>query len=111
MTREETEGLIHKEFGRAREALAAGNDGRARVCARRAAGVAITFWLQRHGTREWGLDAMNQLRSVSDETSMPESVRDAAARLTTKVTEQFTSPFSTDPVADGTILVEYFLQD
>lgn len=111
MTREETERLIDKELARAREAHTAGNDGMARVCARRAAGVAISFWLQRYRTNEWGVDAMNQLRSVANEKSIPEAIRYAAVRLTTRVTEQFTSSFSTDPVADSRILVEHFLQD
>jgi hypothetical protein len=57
------------------------------------------------------MDAMNQLQSAAGEKSLPETVRDAADRLTTKVTGQFTSPFSTDPAADSRILVDYFLRD
>jgi hypothetical protein len=57
------------------------------------------------------MDSMNQLQAAAGEKSLPETVRDAAARLTTKVTEQFTSPFSINPAADSRILVDYFLQD
>ena len=109
MTREEAQGMIDKELTRAREAHTLGNEGKVRVCARRAAGVAITFWLQSHETMKWGLDNMNQLQSVVNEERIPQTVRDAAVRLTTKITEQSTSPFSIDPVEDGRILVEYFL--
>jgi hypothetical protein len=111
MTREEVQGSIDKEFARAREAHAAGNDGKARVCARRAAGLAISFWLERHREKGWGLDNMNQLQAAAQEAGIPDAVRGAAVRLTTKITEKLTAPFSADPVADGGILVDHFLED
>jgi hypothetical protein len=110
MTREEAVVQIEQEFSRAREAQQIGNEGKARACARRAAGAAVRFWLQNHATKGWGLDCMNQLESISGDDEIPEEVRGAATRLSTKITERSTAPFTPDPVSDGAILTEYFLQ-
>ena len=101
---------IEKEFATATQARKAGNDGKVRVCARRAAGVAITLWLKSHSRERWGADAMNQLENLKLDESMPQSVRDAAVHLTTKITQQITAPFSTDPVQDSRIIIDYLLE-
>ena len=100
---------IEKEFTTATRALSAGNDGMARVCSRRAAGIAITFWLEHRHDRSWGIDAMSKLRHLQADTSMPDIVREAATRLTTKVNNQFDLPFRADPIADGKIIVSHLL--
>lgn len=107
MNKQEVQERIQNELTKAEEARRIGNDGMARVCARRAAGAAITYWLAFHPRPEWGIDAMSQLRDLQQDGSMPEVVRDAALRLTTKITDQFTSPFSTDPIEDSKIIIDY----
>lgn len=111
MTKDEAEHQIAREYLTALSAARQGNDGMVRVCARRAAGIAITFWIENTRGDTRSLDAMNQLRAVQNDTSFPAEVRDAAARLTTKVTERFTSPFPTDPLDDARIIIRYFLAD
>jgi hypothetical protein len=110
MTKEEACRQIEKELATAREAEKSGNAGMARVCARRAAGIAIGFWRQEHPRWGWGVDAMSQLRAVQTDDALPPTVRDAATRLTTKAMQQFTSP-STHPVDDCTIIINYFLEN
>ncbi len=101
---------IEKEFAAAERARTGGNKGMVRVCARRAAGVAIQHWLEQNPRPDWGLDAMNRLRNLWLEESIPQDVRDAARRLTEKVTPEFTSPSSTDPIHDATIIIDQLLQ-
>ena len=43
--------LIEQELTAAEAALKAGNDGKARVCARRAVALASEAWLERHATQ------------------------------------------------------------
>jgi hypothetical protein len=102
---------IENELERARLALKSGNDGRARVCARRAAGIAIGVWLQQRDETGWPADAINRLRFTREQSSLPDDVRNAAARLTARVTPEFTSPLEPDPVEDALILVRHFLHD
>jgi uncharacterized protein (UPF0147 family) len=55
------------------------------------------------------MDAMNRLKNLQRDETIPMDVRDAAARLTTKITEQFTSPFPTDPIHDSKIIINHLL--
>ncbi len=100
---------IEKEFAQGEQAHKKGNEGMVRVCARRAAGVAIAYWLESHLRDGWGVDTMNQLRNLQLDDSIPRLVRDAAIRLTTKITERFTSASPTDPVPDSKIIIDYLL--
>lgn len=99
---------IEQELSTAQAALREGNDGKARVCARRAAAAARGAWLQRMPSAGWQGDAMHQLREIESDGSLPQPVRQAAARLLTKVTEREEAPFSTDPVSDARLIIEHF---
>ena len=98
---------IEKELVIAREAMKIGNNGKARVCARRATGQAITWFLSKYPRDGWGSDAMNQLIRLKDDQTFSQAVRDAAIRLTTKISDRFTYPFSTDPIEDAKIIIDH----
>ena len=93
-----------------RRAQAAGHAGRARVCARRAAGLGIKAWYQRHGAEAWTGDAMKQLQGLQAEPGAPAEVRAAAQRLTTRVDFDHQLPFDDDPLADAEIILSYVRQ-
>jgi hypothetical protein len=92
---------ITAELTSARAAQAAGNPGRARVCARRAAGWAVRAWYQQREGPGWTGDALKQLRRLAGDAAVPEAVRAAAARLLTKVDHEHRVPFEEDPVEDA----------
>ncbi len=100
---------IDAELNRAAEALKEGNDGMARVCARRASGIAITYWLQNNPREGYGESAMNQLRSIQKDETVPEEIKEAAERLTTHVKNKSDSPFSDNPIEDAKVIIEYFM--
>ncbi len=97
---------ISKEFTTAQQALSEGNEGKARVCSRRAAGIAITWYLSKVPRPGWHADALHQLLHLKDDTTFSPEVRDAALRLTTKISGRFAYPFSTNPIADARIIVD-----
>jgi hypothetical protein len=105
ITRSQAEAEVARELEGMDAALAAGNDGKARVCARRAAGAAIAYWLQFHPRTGWGIDAVSRLRGIQEENGLPEEVRAAARRLCTRVNEQFVHPHSSDPGSDARAIV------
>lgn len=98
---------IEKELAMAHEALREGNDGKARVCARRASGQALSWYLTKFSHSNWGTDALRQLQHAAREESIPIDVKDAATRLTTKISDQFTYPFTTNPIDDAAIIIDY----
>lgn len=60
---------------------AAGNAGRARVTARRAAGMAIRAWLMAQDGITYGTNFMHHLAGVADDSRHPTPLRESAWRL------------------------------
>jgi len=102
---------IERELAAAQAALQTGNDGKARVCARRAVGLATEAWLEHHPDRQWRGDAMEYLRQIQQDQAFPVSVREAAERLTTPVPKQHEAPFTTDPIADARLIIVHLTAD
>jgi hypothetical protein len=99
--------LIEQELAAAETARQDSNDGKARVCARRAVALATEAWLARLPLPRWRGDAMEHLRQIQQDASFPSSIRQAAERLSTSVTRQLAAPFTTDPVADARLIIAH----
>ncbi|MCZ6702324.1 MAG: hypothetical protein O6940_04705 [Ignavibacteria bacterium] len=101
---------VNVELTRAKKALEEGNIGMARVCARRACRISISFWLQHNLHSGYGESAMNQLKSIQNDESVPAEIKDAARRLSTHVSDQTTLPISDNPVGDAELITKHFLE-
>ena len=99
------------ELSNGEQALKIGNAGKARVCARRACLFVISYWLQNHTGYNWGKTAISLLEGVRDENSLPDDVKFAANRLTTKVDAQFDTGYKESPIDDARIIINYFLSN
>ncbi len=102
---------LHAEFERAASARRKGNEGQARVCARRAAGVAIREYLIRRGTRPPSVSAYDLLTLIKDNASLSAELRLVADHLTARVTEEFKLPVDADLVAEARLLCQGLLPD
>jgi hypothetical protein len=100
--------LIEQELAAAEAAWKEANDGKARVRARRAVARATEEWLERRPTARWPGDAMEHLRQIQQDASFPLPIRQAAERLSTKVTHRQTAPFTTDPISDAKLIIAHF---
>ena len=99
--------LIERELAAAEAARQDSNDGKARVCARRAVALATNAWLAQLSIPRWRGDAMAHLRQIQQDESFPLPIRQAAEQLSTPVTHQHTAPFTTDPVADARLIIAH----
>ena len=99
--------LIEQELAAAEAAWKDANEGKARVCARRAVARATEEWMARLPVRRWRGDAMEHLRQIQQDTSFPLPIRQAAERLSTKVTHQQTAPFTIDPISDAKLIIAH----
>jgi len=90
------EAQLELEFKRATEARARGNEGLARVCARRAAGIAVREYYARRGRSVRTPSAYDLLQLLADEPQIPPELKQAAAYLTLRVTEEFKLPVEVD---------------
>lgn len=86
-----------------------GNEGRARVCARRAAGVAIGYFYELITGDPAPKNAYNLLHWLSAHNEIDSVVRDAARRLTVRVTPEHTLPHAEDPIADAQVIIDALL--
>ncbi len=100
---------IRKELGDANQARIDGNEGRARVCARRAAGWAASVSRSLTEEREIESNAYDMLQWLAQQANTPDTVRSAATRLSARVSHDHTLPFPEDPLEDAWMIVEALL--
>lgn len=92
---------IDSELEKAEQARARQNEGQARVCARRAAGIAIREYLARQGIRPPSTSAYDLLNLLKDDPRLSPDLRQTADHLTLRVTEEFKLPVDADLVAEA----------
>jgi HEPN domain-containing protein len=101
---------LEREFTLAEQARARGNEGQARVCARRAAGIAIREYLLRQGIRPPSASAYDLLNLLKDDPRLPSDLKRLADHLTLRVTEDFQLPVNADLIAEARMLCEALLK-
>jgi hypothetical protein len=92
---------INAEFEKAEQARARGNEGQARVCARRAAGIAVREYLRRQDVRPPSVSAYDLLNSLKNDPRLSPELRQIAEHLTLRVTEEFRLPVNADLVTEA----------
>lgn len=92
---------IEAEFEKAEQARARGNEGQARVCARRAAGIATREYLTRQGIRPPSTSAYDLLNLLKHDPQLDANLKRIADHLTLRVTEEFKLPVEADLVAEA----------
>jgi hypothetical protein len=104
---------IDQEFAKAEQARARKNEGQARVCARRAAGIAVREYLSRQGIRPPSASAYDLLNLLKDDPRLAQrpDLKRIADHLTMRVTEEFQLPVDADLVAEARMLCEELLKE
>lgn len=102
---------FHQELERAESARAANNEGMARVCARRAAGLAVGAYFRRRGIPSPGPSAYDSLRRLATLPDIPEPVRQVAEHFLVRVTPEHALPVQADLIAEARWLAAQLLGD
>jgi len=95
------------EFDSAEKARAKKNEGQARVCARRAAGIAIREYFLRKGISVKTASAYDLANLLKDDPALPSDMRLVADHLTLRVTEEFKLPIDADLIAEARGLCDW----
>ncbi len=95
---------------KAEQARARGNEGQARVCARRAAGIAVREYLTRQGIHPPSVSAYDLLNLLKDDPRLSPDLRLIANHLTLRVTDEFKLPVNVDLVAEARKFCEELLR-
>jgi HEPN domain-containing protein len=101
---------LQKEFELAEAARVRGNEGQARVCARRAAGIAIREYYARRGYKDRTPSAYDLLNRLKDEPHLPTELKQSAEYLTLRVTEEFKLPIDVDLLDEARKLCDGLLK-
>ena len=102
---------IAAEFEKAEQARARGNEGQARVCARRAAGIAVREHLTRQGIRPPSVSAYDLLNMIKSDPRLSPHLQQIADHLTLRVTEEFRLPVNADLIAEARVFCEGLLSE
>jgi hypothetical protein len=100
------EAEFEQEIHQAETARSAGNEGMARVCARRAAGIVIGEYLRRQGIKNFESGAYDRVRYFAEATGVSPQARLVAQHLLTRVTPEHTLPLDVDLIAETRWLKE-----
>ncbi len=100
---------LRNEFEKARQARINKNEGQARVCARRAAGIAIRAYLTRKGKQVPNMSAYDLLNLLKEDASLPPNLQLIVDHLTVRVTEEFDLPIEADLIAESRVLCDWLL--
>ncbi|MBI5352570.1 MAG: hypothetical protein HZB50_08045 [Chloroflexi bacterium] len=98
---------LKQEFEKAQQARVNKNEGQARVCARRAAGIAIREYLNRKGTQVPSMSAYDLLNLLKEDPLVPDDMQVIVDHLTVRVTEDFALPFDADLIAESRTLCNW----
>ncbi|MEW6718641.1 MAG: hypothetical protein AB1345_14215 [Chloroflexota bacterium] len=99
------------EIRLAEEARAAGQGGKARVCARRAAGIVWGAYFQRNEIADPGPSAYDRLRHFLTLTGTPQGTREVVEHLLLRVREDFELPLDVDLIAETHRLAQALLEE
>jgi len=100
---------LRKEFEKAQQARISKNEGQARVCARRAAGIAARDYLTRNGTQVPNMSAYDLLNLLKEDTNLSPDMQLIVDHLTVRVTEDFELPIDADLIAEARVLCDWLL--
>ncbi len=100
-----------REMKMAEKARLEGNEGKARVCARRAAGIVADEFMKRSGVSTPNMTAYERIKLLGAWPGVPEGVGEVVAHMTTRVNTSYELPVDADLVAEARWLAEALLTE
>jgi hypothetical protein len=110
-TKKDWEVVFEREIQNAKLARASGKEGRARVCARRAAGAAVEEYFARREFPHSQGSAYYYLQLLRDQPDMPEPVRETAGHFLERITEDHQLPSDADLIYEARWLADKLLKE
>ena len=107
MRTENTRIQVQEELLLAKQSRIEGNEGRARVCARRAAGTAVANFLNQKNDLNEPTTVLQALIAFQNTKELPERVQLALARLVQQVDQQYQLPPGVDLIEEAKLLISY----
>ncbi len=103
----ETQIQVQGELLLAKQSRKEGNEGRARVCARRAAGTAAQLFLDRHEKNFKAENTFQSLKTLKATEELPDRVLLAVSRLIQRVNEDHQLPPEIDLIHEARLVIRF----
>jgi hypothetical protein len=103
--------LAQQELFRASAARLDGNEGKARVCARRAAGYIVSEFFDRNGYDNPGSSSIVRLKLFNSISDVPGRAREIVDHFLIHVTPDHDLPVEADLIQEARILAELILDE
>ncbi len=100
---------IQEELLLAKQSRKEGNEGRARVCARRAAGAAAQGYLLQAGFGDRAGNVLESLQTMKQVLILPERVEQAIDSLLLKVDQDHNLPLGVDLISEAETVIQYLI--
>ncbi len=101
---------FEEELQRAETARIAGNEGMARVCARRAAGIVIGEYLRRQGIDFPDPSAYQRLKLLANLSQVSPRAQELARHFLVRITPERLLPIEANLIAEARLLAEELLE-
>ena len=98
---------IKEEILLAKQSRQEGNEGRARVCARRAAGAAVKEYFVKKGISQKQENAIQSLLIFSQSENLPVQVQEAVDSLVQRVNPDHNLPSDVDLIHEAGVVIQY----
>ena len=105
-----TQQAIENELNRAETARKNASEGMARVCARRAAGMAVRALFTATAETSFDPSAYALLTRLQAMESTPTEIKEIAGNLLTRVTPEYQLPTQIDLIAQARLLADWALE-
>lgn len=98
---------VQEELLLAKQSRLEGNEGRARVCARRAAGAAVQVYLDKEELSAHGENAIESLLTLKELVLLPDRIQQAVKSLVQRVNLDHNLPSDVDLIHEASIVIQY----
>lgn len=102
---------IEREMSLGQKARELGLEGKARVCARRAVGIALRRYFSIHRPNMAASSVVDLIQAFQERPDLPVNIREICAHLLTRVDPDYNLPVPVDLLAEAQLLIDYVLED
>lgn len=102
---------VQRELDMAHQAREEGYEGRARVCARRAAGFAVKHYLKQRDVKLPTNNAYGLLENLESTPGLPQEIQKSLQFLTLRVNEDHELPQEADLIQESKKLIGFLFPD
>lgn len=102
---------IVRELSQGQQAREQGLEGKARVCARRAVGIALRHYFSSRQPQLASLSVVDLVQTYQEKPGLPQDLQEICAHMLTRVDPDYNLPIPVDLLTEAKILINAILEE